>query len=74
MDFVEGRFLSNNIAFPNVTLSELEMNFTNVRFGGKWSPPHCLARHRVRDFSSNKKQTNKQINSIILGCYHHSVS
>lgn len=48
--FVEGRIFDENSTFPNMSLNEIEMNYSNVRSGGHWSPSHCLARHRVRQF------------------------
>lgn len=47
--YVEGRLVNETSIFPNVSLSELETNFTNVRSGGQWSPSNCLARHKVID-------------------------
>jgi hypothetical protein len=45
--FAEGRFLNENSTFPNISLFEIETNYSNVRSGGQWSPSNCLARHRV---------------------------
>ncbi|UJR25040.1 hypothetical protein I4U23_006400 [Adineta vaga] len=45
--YLQGRFLNENSTFPNISLYEIETNYTNVRSGGQWSPSHCLARHRV---------------------------
>ncbi|CAF1071402.1 unnamed protein product [Adineta steineri] len=44
---LRGRFLNENSTFPNVSLYEIETNYSNVKSGGQWSPSHCLARHRV---------------------------
>jgi len=44
---LQGRFMTENSSFPNVSLYEIEMNYSNVRSGGQWSPSHCRARHRV---------------------------
>ncbi|CAF1619962.1 unnamed protein product [Adineta ricciae] len=44
---LKGRILDDNSTFSNISLYELEMNYTNVRSGGHWSPAHCRARHRV---------------------------
>ncbi|CAF0846364.1 unnamed protein product [Adineta ricciae] len=44
---LHGRFLNENSTFPNVSLHEIETNYSNVRSGGQWSPTHCLARYRV---------------------------
>ena len=48
--FIGGQILPPNCTFPNLTLSEVETNSTNVRSGGSWSPSHCIARHKVRSF------------------------
>ncbi|CAF0758216.1 unnamed protein product [Rotaria sp. Silwood1] len=45
--YLRGRYLDENSTFPNVSLYEIETNYTNVRSGGQWSPSHCIARHRV---------------------------
>ncbi|CAF0744901.1 unnamed protein product [Adineta steineri] len=44
---LKGQILNENSTFPNISLYEIEMNYSNVRSGGGWSPKHCLARHRV---------------------------
>ncbi|CAF1612551.1 unnamed protein product, partial [Didymodactylos carnosus] len=44
---LRGRILDENSTFPNLTLYEVEMNYSDVRSGGSWSPANCLARHRV---------------------------
>ena len=43
----EGRVLNENTTLANISLFEVETNYSSVRSGGQWSPPHCLARHRV---------------------------
>jgi beta-1,4-galactosyltransferase 1 len=45
--YLQGRFLDANSTFPNISLYEIETNYSHVRSGGQWSPSHCLARHRV---------------------------
>ena len=45
---LEGRIFQSNSTFANVTLEEIEANYSSIRSGGHWSPSHCLARHRVR--------------------------
>ncbi|CAF1565025.1 unnamed protein product [Rotaria magnacalcarata] len=44
---LKGRILDENSTFPNISLYEMEMNYSNIRFGGEWSPSNCLARHKV---------------------------
>ncbi|CAF1651326.1 unnamed protein product [Rotaria magnacalcarata] len=44
---LRGRFLDENSTFPNVSLYEIEKNYSSVKSGGQWSPSHCIARHRV---------------------------
>ena len=56
--FLEGRFLTENSTFPNISLYEIETNYSMVRSGGQWSPTHCRARHRVRNNSHQKIETN----------------
>jgi beta-1,4-galactosyltransferase 1 len=45
--YLRGRFLDENSTFPNISLYEIETNYSHIRSGGQWSPSHCLARHRV---------------------------
>ncbi|CAF3593672.1 unnamed protein product [Rotaria sordida] len=44
---LKGRIFDENSTFPNVSLYEIEMNFTDIKSGGQWSPSYCLARHKV---------------------------
>lgn len=62
--------MTENSSFPNVSLYEIEMNYSNVRSGGQWSPSHCRARHRVNIFISIR------LNFIgfVLGRSYNSVS
>ncbi|CAF0931090.1 unnamed protein product [Rotaria sordida] len=53
--YLRGRYLDENSTFPNVSLYEIETNYTNVRSGGQWSPSHCIARHR--DIFDRKKNS-----------------
>ena len=56
--FLEGRILDANSTFPNISLYDIESNYSQVRSGGQWSPSHCLARHRV---NSNKSREDNSL-------------
>ncbi|CAF3442465.1 unnamed protein product [Rotaria sp. Silwood1] len=44
---LKGRIFDENSTYPNISLYEIEMNYSNIRSGGQWSPSSCLARHKV---------------------------
>lgn len=44
---LQGRILHENETFPYLTMEKVEQSFPEVERGGRWSPPHCLARHHV---------------------------
>jgi hypothetical protein len=67
---VEGRILNGSSIFPNVSLDEIETNYSNVRSGGQWSPSHCLARHKVAIIIPYRDRFE---HLIILLYYLHSI-
>lgn len=60
--FLEGRMLDGNSTFPNISLYDIERNYSHVRSGGQWSPSHCIARHRVNE---NEEVFSKNIYTFI---------